>query len=114
MENILKSLSLLKKFPRSAARLTLARNLNMRFPEQYAALLSSAKPGFVEVKAFMSIGLSRKRLSYDRMPLHPEIREFAEKINNSLGYSFIAEQPASRVALLWNNKTELKIKNLGE
>lgn len=100
-ERIIESLSLLTNFSCSTViRLTLVKNLNMSQPEKYANIIDKANPNFVEVKAFMSVGFSRKRLSYDMMPLHEEIRQFAEIIEKNSGYKIKDEQATSRVVLL--------------
>jgi tRNA wybutosine-synthesizing protein 1 len=85
---------------RKAIRLTMVRDLNMRDPEKYAKLLEKANPNFIEVKGFMSVGFSRLRLPYSAMPSHEEVREFAEKIANSIGYKVADEKRESRVVLL--------------
>lgn len=109
-EKIMESLSVVKKFNRSVVRLTLVKGLNMVDPAGYAGLLQGAEPSFIEAKAYMFVGLSRKRLREENMPLHPEIRDFAEKINNNLcGYSLAAESKPSRVVMLWDGKTKQKI-----
>ncbi|MDD5147843.1 MAG: 4-demethylwyosine synthase TYW1 [Candidatus ainarchaeum sp.] len=108
-----KSLKLMKKLgkkTRTALRLTLVKDLNMIEPENYVKLIKKASPNFVEIKAFMSVGYSRKRLGYDRMPLHSEVKSFAEKINNYLNYDFAGESTESRVVLLSSGKKKLKIK----
>ena len=108
-KNIAKSLSLLDKFNRSAVRLTLVKGRNMCNEEEYARILSKANPDFVEVKAYMYLGLSRKHLSLENMPLHEDVKEFAEKINKHLGYHLAGESKPSRVVLLSKKKSNLKI-----
>lgn len=110
-QRIQKSLSLLSKFNRSVVRLTVVKSLNMLNPEEYAEILSKAAPDFVEVKAYMFLGLSRKRLKIENMPLHSEVKEFAGKINKHLGYTIAGESTASRVVLLSSGKKELRIEN---
>lgn len=107
-ENIKKSLSLLKKFKRSAIRLTLTRGLNMKNAEEYAELIAEAKPNFVELKAYMALGFSRKRIGTQGMPYFKEIEEFAEKLNNVLEYNLADKSEISRVILL-SDGTKLKI-----
>ncbi len=100
-ERIQKSLSLLKNFDcNTVVRLTLVRDLNFVEPDQYAAIIDEASPDFVEVKAFMSVGFARERLPYSRMPLHQEIREFAEQIAEKSSYKVADEKSDSRVVLL--------------
>jgi tRNA wybutosine-synthesizing protein 1 len=99
-KKILQSLKLLKKFRRSAIRLTLAREINLIDPEGYANLIKLANPNFVELKAYMAVGYSQKRLGYKFMPLHKEILEFAKKVANASGLKIIKQKKESRVVLL--------------
>jgi tRNA wybutosine-synthesizing protein 1 len=48
----------------------------------------------------MSVGFSRQRLPYSVMPTHDEIREFAQKVADLLGYKVTNEKRDSRVVLL--------------
>jgi len=102
-KKIMKTLSLLKKFKRSVIRLTLCKNLNMIHPEEYAKIIETAKPDFVECKAYMAIGYSRERLGPAHMPTHKEIKEFAKEIEKKSSYKIADEQEASRVVLLKRN-----------
>lgn len=88
---------------RKVIRLTLIRDINMSDPEKYAELIKKAEPDFIEVKAWMAVGSSRLRLKYEQMPSHEEIRNFAEKISDLLGYKVRDEQAISRVVLLKKN-----------
>jgi len=100
-ERLQKSLSLLKKFNcNTVVRLTLVRDLNLVNPEQYAKILDGVSADFVEVKAFMAVGFARERLPYSSMPLHQEIREFAENIADKSSYKIVNEKSNSRVVLL--------------
>lgn len=85
---------------RRVIRLTLVKDLNMRDSEGYAELIKKAKPDWVEVKAFMSVGDARKRLPYELMPLHEEIKAFSNKIAGHLGIKVLDEKKDSRVCLL--------------
>ncbi|HZX44463.1 MAG TPA: 4-demethylwyosine synthase TYW1 [Candidatus Nanoarchaeia archaeon] len=97
---ILKSLSLLSKFKRSVVRLTLVKGVNMKCPEQYGALVKKYRPKYIEVKAYMHVGYSQKRLKIENMPLHSEIAEFAAQIALASGYKIKDEKKDSRVVLL--------------
>ncbi len=102
-KKILQSLKImkeLKKKTRTTIRLTLAKNSNMLLPEQYAELIKIAEPMFVECKAYVWMGYSKKRMHIEDMPFHEEIKEFAEQLGKSTGYKVIDEQPSSRVVLL--------------
>lgn len=80
--------------------------------ENYARLIKKAMPNFVEVKGFMSVGFSRQRLGYERMPLHNEIKEFAEKIAFLTKLKILDEKIESRVVILGKEKQDLKIKEI--
>ncbi|MBU5557892.1 MAG: 4-demethylwyosine synthase TYW1 [Candidatus Aenigmatarchaeota archaeon] len=84
---------------RKVIRLTLIRNINMD-EEGFSKLIMKAEPDFIEAKAFMSVGSSRQRIPYSSMPLHTEIKEFAEKLSGLTGYSVADEKADSRVVLL--------------
>ncbi len=100
-DKIMESLGLLKNFScKTVVRLTLVKDLNMVNPEDYAKIVEKYEPNFLEVKSFMSVGFSRERLPYGVMPLHPEIMEFAKKIEENCGYRIADESKPSRIALM--------------
>ncbi|MGC9514193.1 4-demethylwyosine synthase TYW1 [Methanocrinis sp.] len=106
----LESLEMMRDSPsRTVARLTLARNLNLKDPQGYARLIEIAEPDFVEVKAYMHLGSSRNRLERDSMPTHDEVVEFARDLSEILGYRFADHVPLSRVALLSRGSAQEKI-----
>lgn len=96
----LKLLPKLNKKTRTVLRLTLVKGINMIEPENYAKLIKIAKPMFVEVKAYMAVGFSRKRLGPVFMPTHSEVKEFAKKVGKYSGYKIIDEKENSRVVLM--------------
>jgi tRNA wybutosine-synthesizing protein 1 len=89
---------------RTVIRITCIEGLNMVKPDGYAELLEIAKPDFVEVKAYMHIGYSRKRLSREAMPAHSRVKEFASEIAELLAsasnYKIVDESEISRVVLI--------------
>ena len=85
-QRLMKSLSLMKKFKRNVLRLTLVKNYNLIKPEKYSELIKKNKPKFVELKSYMWVGHSRKRLQQQDMPLHSEIMGFAKEISKYSGY----------------------------
>lgn len=100
-ENVQKSLSMLKEFScNTVMRLTLTKGLNFTDPEGYAKFFEKYEPKFIEVKAFMAVGGSRRVLQYTDMPLHSEIQEFAAQIEKHSSYKIVNEKPDSRVVLL--------------
>lgn len=102
-ERYLKSLELLKeigKHTRTVIRMTLIKGKNMDHVNKYAELIRKAEPHYVEVKAYMAVGFSRKRIGLQSMPYMEEIREFAEKLAKELGYIVTDEHKDSRIVLL--------------
>jgi len=106
-ERFNKSLSLLKDLEcRTVIRMTLIKDLTMKdeFLKEYAALIENAQPNFIEVKAYMHIGMSRQRLNMSAMPYHEEIKEYTEKLIKLLpAYHIEDEQIESRIILLMRN-----------
>ncbi len=101
------SLSLLKELScRTVIRMTLIKGLTMKdeFLKDYAKLIEDSQADFLEVKAYMHIGMSRQRLTVDMMPFHEEIKEFSEKLCKYLtSYHIEDEQIESRIVLLMRN-----------
>jgi tRNA wybutosine-synthesizing protein 1 len=81
-------------------RFTLVQGLNMKHPEKYARLIDKTNPTYIETKAYVFVGYSRKRLSFHNMPIHKEIQCFVEDLKKFIGYNTIDESRASRVVLL--------------
>ena len=99
--NLNESLETLSSFDsRTCIRNTCVRGKNMEDPEGYAKLIKKADPDFVEVKAYMYVGSSRKRLTLDNMPKFDEIKDFASKIGDACGKEIVNESEVSRVVLL--------------
>lgn len=104
----LEELRKLQRRTRRAVRITCIEDLNMSNPTGYAELLGRANPEFIEVKAYMHIGYSRKRLGRGAMPSHVKVREFAREIVDALrelgyNYGIADESEISRVVLIATN-----------
>jgi tRNA wybutosine-synthesizing protein 1 len=101
-EKVLESLKIFSTLKTTRViRVTCVKDINMNSPEKYAELISLAQPDYIECKAWMCIGGSAKRLSYEKMPSHEEVKEFAKKIVSHLeGYIIKDEKANSRVVLL--------------
>jgi tRNA wybutosine-synthesizing protein 1 len=96
-----KSLDLLSSFNcRTVIRTTCVKGYNMLKPEEYAKIINKSNPDFVEIKAYMYVGNSRKRLELENMPYHLEVREFAESVAELCGREIVDEVQESRVVLL--------------
>ncbi len=103
-DRLMRSLEFLKRVKdrtRTVIRVTSIKGINMIQPEEYGRILKEkANPTFIEVKAYMHVGYSKYRLKMSNMPSHEEVREFAQKIADSMGYQIIDDKPVSRVVLL--------------
>jgi tRNA wybutosine-synthesizing protein 1 len=90
------------KKSRKVVRLTMinGHNMNQEHAKGYAKLIEKANPDFVEVKAYMSVGESRKRLPLSAMPLHTDVMAFARRLSETAGFRIKDEFRPSRVALL--------------
>ncbi len=92
-------------------RITSVRKLNMKNTEDYARLIRKAEPTYIEPKAYMHIGYSRQRLSYENMPTHNDMREFAARLAAETSYNIIDESRESRVVLLSKLRKPIRFDN---
>lgn len=108
---LMKTIAMFPKLKtRKVIRLTLVRGENMNKICEYAELIKKSKADFIEAKGFMSVGYSRKRFGYEKMPNMAEIKKFAEMLVKELkGYKVLDEHEYSRVVLLGKNKKKMKI-----
>ncbi len=100
---VLKTLEILPSFSSpTVLRITLikSRNMHEKALRGFARLIELAEPTYVEVKAYMYLGFSRRRLSYTDMPRHVEVYGFARKLADLTGYRLLSQQVASRIVLL--------------
>ncbi len=117
----------LKGKTRRVVRLTLVRedknkkesfidnlsNMEEEHVKEYATLIKKAEPDFIHVKGFKSLGYSRERMGYDKMPFHEEVKIFSKKLAKELkdlGYKILGEHEYSCVVLLGKDKKKMKIK----
>ncbi len=100
-ENIKQSLGIMKDSKtRTAVRVTLTNGVNMMNPEGFANIIGIAEPDYVELKAYMHLGFSRKRLSLSNMPSYEEVLDFSGNVAHVLDYCIADESRNSRVVLL--------------
>ncbi len=97
---------------RTVVRMNLVKDLNMedKHVKEYAELINKAKPKFVHVKGFMSVGFARQRLGYERMPTEKEMEEFVNKLTKETGLKLLDKHERSRAYVLGKNKSDMKIK----
>lgn len=95
---------------RKVIRLTAIKELNMLNVKEYSNLIRIAEPDFVEIKAYMFLGGSRRRLTLGNMPSFDDVRKFSEELSEELGYGIKDQKEDSRVVLLTKNSCNRKIK----
>jgi tRNA wybutosine-synthesizing protein 1 len=109
-ERLNRSLGLMPGLPcRRVIRLTLIKGLNDSdvHLEGYAKLISKSKADFVEVKSYMALGFSRKRLGPAFMAEQDHMREFSEKLIGKMkNYKIEDEDEISRIVLLKRKDSE--------
>ncbi|MBI2102003.1 4-demethylwyosine synthase TYW1 [Candidatus Woesearchaeota archaeon] len=111
-QGLVKTLGMLPKLRekmRTVLRFTLIKGMNMVYPGQWAQIIKMSQPMFVEVKAYMWVGMSRERLEQENMPLHDEVRQFALEIARHAGYRLVDEHEPSRVVLLMKEDFEGRV-----
>jgi len=111
-QGLCKTLSLLPKLrekTRTVLRFTLIKGLNIVHAEQWADIIKLSNPMFVEVKAYMWVGMSRERLEQANMPQHDEVKQFASEIAEYADYKIIDEHEPSRVVLLMKEDFEGRV-----
>ncbi len=104
-EKIQETLKLLPELNcRKVLRITLMKGFNDSHIKDYADLIKKAAENdektMVEIKAYMWVGASRKRMPKEAMPYHKDIQEFSKKLAKKLNWKIIDEHPRSRVCLL--------------
>jgi tRNA wybutosine-synthesizing protein 1 len=94
---------------RRVIRMTMIKGMNMdkKYMSEYANLIKKANPHFIEIKSYMWIGLSRKRLKEENMPTHEEIKEFAKEFAKMIDFDIVDEKEDSRIVLLQNKKERI-------
>jgi len=102
-ERYLESLDILRSRPeRTVCRLTLLRGVNMSDIRQWARLLDSASPDFVELKgATLAAIFDEAGLTMLNMPTHLEVKHFAADLAAIMpGYDLACEHEHSNAVLL--------------
>jgi len=87
----------------------LVKEWNIGWEDEYARLDALADPTFIEPKGYVFVGDSRRRMRMANMPSHAEIREFSAKLGERVGMNILKERKDSRVLVLGENESRLKI-----
>ncbi|MFQ6087703.1 MAG: 4-demethylwyosine synthase TYW1 [Candidatus Methanofastidiosia archaeon] len=110
-ERFLKSLEICGNLRcRKVIRMTMIKGMNMdeEYFKEYAELLAPSKPHFIEIKAYMYLGYSRRRLREENMPSHEKIFSYAEKFLKDLeNFEIMDEREESRIILLSNQEKNI-------
>ncbi len=109
-QNLNRTLELLPSLDtRTVIRHTLVDGWNLGWEREYAKLIEKANPLFIEPKGYVFVGYSRERMHNSNMPSQEKVQRFARSICEETGYEILAEQKASRVVLLGNDRMKMKL-----
>jgi tRNA wybutosine-synthesizing protein 1 len=111
-EKINQTLELLPSLDtRTVIRHTLVQGWNMdeKYVKEYAKLDEKASPMFIEPKAYVFVGYSRKRMNVSNMPSFKSVCDFGNALGKSLGYNLTMEKPDSRVVLLSRDTKTIRL-----
>ena len=92
---------------RTVLRMTLIRdyNDNPQFVNEFAEMMLQGNPHFIELKSYMHIGMSTKRLKKNSMLEMDEIQKFSTELCQKIsGFSIMDESEISRIVVLQNQK----------
>ena len=92
---------------RTVLRMTLIRdyNDNPQFVNEFAEMMLQGNPHFIELKSYMHIGMSTKRLKKNSMLEMDEIQKFSTELCGKIpGFSIMDESEISRIVVLQNQK----------
>lgn len=99
-----RTLSLLPKLDcRTVLRYTLIQGVNDSEKDlrKFAEMFEKSRADFIEIKGYMFLGDSRKRLVFDNMPKHEYVKKYSEALAALLpNYSLIDEDRLSRIVLM--------------
>ena len=111
-DNLMETLALLPSLgTRTVIRHTLVAGWNMGWEEEYSKLDEIARPFLIEPKGYVFVGDSRTRMTWDNMPSHASVREFAERLSERLSLDILAEREDSRVAVIGKNGSKLRVRD---
>jgi tRNA wybutosine-synthesizing protein 1 len=92
---------------RTVLRMTMIRGYNdgAEFVDEFAEMMAEGDPHFIELKSYMHIGMSTKRLEKgDMLEMH-EVKGFAEKLAAKMpSFGIMDESEISRIVVLQNKK----------
>jgi len=92
--------ALSRKKGRTVLRLTLVKGYNLHSVKGWAALVDRASPMFVELKSYVHVGYSTRRLAVENQPSFEEVAGFARELAGETNYLYTGENRASKAVLL--------------
>ena len=104
---ILETLDTLRSKERTCIRTTLIRDYNTDI-EKFIPLYERAEVHFIELKSYMNVGYSRRRLTLEHMLKHEEILELARRVEELSHYKLEDDSFDSKVALLVNEDRRIE------
>jgi tRNA wybutosine-synthesizing protein 1 len=111
-ENLMETLRILPSLgTRTVIRHTLVKDWNLGWEDEYAKLDEIASPSLIEPKGYVFVGDSRTRMTWDNMPSHSSVREFAQRVADRLSLDILAEREDSRVAVVGKKGSKLRIRD---
>lgn len=102
-ELTLETLEMLPSFTSpTVLRITLVRGFNdsERALEGFAKLVKLSMPSYIEIKSYMWLGTSRRRLSREDQADFDHVKRVGMRLSELTGYPLIGESRTSRVVLL--------------
>ncbi len=110
-DNLMQTLALLPSLgTRTVIRHTLVEGWNLGWEDEYSKMDEIARPFLVEPKGYVFVGDSRTRMTWDNMPSHKSVREFAKRIAERLSLEVLAERDDSRVVVIGKKGSKLKVR----
>ncbi len=108
-ERLSRTMEMVADFPcRRVLRFTVIKGINdlEEMLPLYGKIFEKSNADFIEVKAYMHLGYSRKRLGAENMPSHEYVKELCGKLLEFLPrYSFEDEDEKSRIVLIKNENS---------
>ncbi|MEM0438319.1 MAG: 4-demethylwyosine synthase TYW1 [Candidatus Micrarchaeia archaeon] len=109
-ERLLETLEVWKSLDtRRVIRITLMQGINSSEEDVrgFARIVRDASPDFVEIKSYMRLGYSRRRLLPENMPSFSQVQGFTSLMLNHLdGYALESKDEASRITLLKSGQSK--------
>jgi len=98
---------------RTVIRFTLIKGINDSGEQlkRFAEIFERSKSDFIEVKSYMHLGLSRKRLSRENMPFHDDVGKSAASLLESMP-SFKSEDEDERSHIVLLKRKDSKHENI--